>query len=172
MKRPSWRRSPCPGAPRGASTGKTKRVVAAAASRPAIENTPSWARPGKPENTSAAKPITEVRRPRRIVGQLSRSQRCAGRPSCRRRRRRAAGARLDQVVDGVVDGFADERRAEAEGHAVHLREAQAHRRDAGEHAGGDGQHGDGQGSQRGEGDDEEGDDQHRAEQGQSLDRAS
>ena len=74
---PSWRRRPAPGAPSGAITGKTKRVVAAAASRPAIENTPSWARPGKPAKTSAAKPISEVTRPSRTVGQLSRSQRRA-----------------------------------------------------------------------------------------------
>ena len=76
--RPSRSRKPNPGAPRGAMAGKTKRVVAAAAASPAIENTPSWARPGKPAKTSAAKPISEVKRPSRTVGQLRLSQRAAG----------------------------------------------------------------------------------------------
>jgi len=71
MKRASWRRNPAPGAPFGTRIGKTKRVVAAAATRPAIEKTPSCARPGKPVKTSAAKPISEVKSPRRTVGQLS-----------------------------------------------------------------------------------------------------
>ena len=79
--RPSWRRKPMPGAPSGARIGNTQRVVRAAAARPAIENTPSWARPGKPENTSAAKPHSEVQRPSRTVGQLSASQRFAPAPA-------------------------------------------------------------------------------------------
>ena len=76
---------PSPGAPRGAITGKTKRVVAAAAARPAIENTPSCASPGKPAKTRAAKPISEVKRPMRTVGQLCRSQRTAGSLAARAR---------------------------------------------------------------------------------------
>ncbi len=51
---------------------KTDMAVAKAAPhKPAIENMPSWARPGKPENSKAAKPQIEVSRPSRTVGQLS-----------------------------------------------------------------------------------------------------
>ncbi len=160
MKRASWRRKPAPGAPCGTSTGNTKRVVAAAATRPAIENTPSCARPGKPEKTSAAKPISEVKRPSRTVGQLSRRQRSAA---------PVAAARLDQVVDRVVDRLADQRRAEAERHAVHLAEAEADRGDAGDHAGRDRQHGDRERAQRREREPEQDDDDDRAEHRQPLD---
>jgi hypothetical protein len=41
-----------------------------------MENTPSCASPGKPENTSAAKPHTEVSNPSRTVGQFRSRQRC------------------------------------------------------------------------------------------------
>ena len=78
--RPSGRRKPVPGAPSGASVGNTLRVVYAAATSPAIEKTPSCASPGNPENSSAAKPHTEVARPSRTVGQLSASQRWAPLP--------------------------------------------------------------------------------------------
>ena len=170
MKRPSWRRRPAPRAPSGAITGKTKRVVAAAASRPASENTPSWARPGKPAKTSAAKPISDVSRPSRTVGQLSRSQRpaCDASPS---RRRADRGAGLDQVVDRVVDRFADQGGAEAEGHAVHLAEDQRDGGDAGEHAGRDRQQGDGEGAQRCEREPEEDDHDRPAPDRQPLDLA-
>jgi hypothetical protein len=69
------RRMPMPAAPSGASTGSTKRATSAAAIRPASEKTPSCARPGKPENTRAAKPQTEVSRPSRTVGQWISRQR-------------------------------------------------------------------------------------------------
>jgi hypothetical protein len=36
--------------------------------RPVMENTPSCASPGKPENSSAAKPHTEVSTPSRKIG--------------------------------------------------------------------------------------------------------
>jgi hypothetical protein len=70
-------RKPAPGAPSGTSVGKTNLVVAAAATSPAIEKTPSCASPGKPVKTSAAKPISDVKSPSRTVGQLSRRQ-CSG----------------------------------------------------------------------------------------------
>ena len=49
--------------------GRTKRVTRAAVRTPASEYRPSWARPGKPENSRAPKPQSDVATPRRIVGQ-------------------------------------------------------------------------------------------------------
>ena len=59
--------------PAGVSTGSTKRVTVTAVSSPAIENTDSWASPGKPENSSATKPATEVSTPSRMVAQNARA---------------------------------------------------------------------------------------------------
>ena len=71
------------GTGRAGSTGSTKRVTAAAVSRPAIEYTPSCARPGKLEKSSAAKPQTDVATPKRMVSQYSRRQ-LALLPDCTR----------------------------------------------------------------------------------------
>ena len=89
-------------------------------------------------------------------------------PACCRAR---AAVRLHEVVDRVVDSFADQRRAEAERHAVDLAEDEAHGGDAREYARRDRNDGDGERTQRGEGDQQQGDDEHRAEHGEPLDLA-
>ena len=84
--RPMGARRPVPRAPSGTNAGSTWRVVSAAATSPATENTPSCASPGKPENTSATKPHTEVSSPSRTVGQLPRTQACQPPRPCSSRR--------------------------------------------------------------------------------------
>ena len=55
---------------RGSAAGRIQRVTEAAATRPVIENSPSCANPSKLENSMAPKPASDVRTPRRKVGQM------------------------------------------------------------------------------------------------------
>ena len=61
-----------PGAknPSGTRQGSTKRVTKAAVTSPAMENSPSCAKPVKLDPSMAANPAMEVRAPSRKVGQM------------------------------------------------------------------------------------------------------
>ena len=86
-----------------------------------MENSPSCARPGKPDSSMAEKPQIDVSTPSRSVGQM----RASVPPAPRR------GVGLHEQVDRVVHGFADQRGAEAERDAVDFAEAERHRGDPG-----------------------------------------
>ena len=56
--------------PGGSSAGNTKRVTSTAVTSPAMEKSPSWPNPGKPDKSIAANPQIEVNSPNRSVGQI------------------------------------------------------------------------------------------------------
>jgi hypothetical protein len=91
--------------------------------------------PGNPDASSEAKPQTDVSMPSRTVGQKRRRQRSFDPAAHRRPARRSM--RLHEIIDRVIDRFADQRDAESQRDAVDRTEAERHRRDAGERTGRD-----------------------------------
>ena len=76
--------------------------------------------------------------------------------------------RLDEEVDGVVDGLTDQGRAKAQRDAVHGAKAQAHCGDASDHGTGHGQHRHAQGGDGAEGEQEQAAHQQRAGDGEKA----
>ena len=67
--------------PGGSRAGNTKRVTSTAVTRPAMEKSPSWPNPGKPDKSMAANPQMEVNSPNRSVGQIWASESAGGVPA-------------------------------------------------------------------------------------------
>ena len=94
-----------------------------------------------------------------------------GRPEACRPCRDAAAPGLDEVIDGVIDRLADQRRAETDGDAEHGAVGQADGYDAGQRAGKHRQQSEGQQAQRAIDEKEDGDDGQRADGRQAGDFA-